>query len=314
MLSRVLRVQRFQWRAHSAPCLQPATSDCSALLPCHATSAAALHFRLLCCGFAVPAHPAAPATASFVLALEGLWLFGQPPATYLQQASSTAPPAPTATTATAAAAAVEAGQQQLQRLWPSFLLRLLARLEAAVGPTAAQPAAAASTDSTTPSPKPAPAARGESAESIQAGVIAPAAPLLFGMLGEALQHLALAWQQHPTAARAALIRATLADSQQPLVVQQRRSAALLGKGKPKAGEAVCGQLLVMTRQLALLLTELLQLERSTCGGPQRDGTVPVAESGSWLRRVLGGMMMIGQQAGAAPVARAQSTIWTVGLL
>uniref|UniRef100_A0A383W5G9 MYND-type domain-containing protein n=1 Tax=Tetradesmus obliquus TaxID=3088 RepID=A0A383W5G9_TETOB len=238
-----------------------------------------LGWAAACCSAEQLGLPVDVKPASFMLALEGLWLFGQPPATYLQQATSTAPPNPTPATATAAAS-VEAGQLQLQRLWPSFLLRLLARLEAAVAPTAATAQPAASTDSTTTSPEPAPAAGGESTESIQAGVIAPAAPLLFGMLGEALQHLAFAWQQHPAAARAALIRATLADSQQPLVVQQRRSAALLGKGKPKAGEAVCGQLLMMTRQLALLLTELLQLERSTCGGLQRDGTVPVAESGA----------------------------------
>jgi hypothetical protein len=124
------------------------------------------------------------------------------------------------------------------------------------------------------------------ADLVQSGVIAPAASLLFGMLGEALQHLALAWQQQPVAARAALIRATIAESEQPVVVRQRRSAALLGKGKPKQEEAVCGQLLQMSKQLALLLTELLQLERSTCGGPQRDGTVPVTESGvCWCMRL-----------------------------
>jgi hypothetical protein len=203
-----------------------------------------------------------------VLALEGLWLFAQPPEAYLQHHSGT--------TATASCSnALDAGHTQLLALWPAFLLRLLAHLEAAVTPAtvvAGLPAVALADDE--PS-------QPTAADLVQLGVIAPAAPLLFGMLGEALQHLALAWQQQPAAARAALIRATIAESDQPVVVRQRRSAALLGKGKPKHDEVVCGQLLQMSKQLALLLTELLQLERSTCGGPQRDGTVPDTESGAW---------------------------------
>jgi hypothetical protein len=213
----------------------------------------------------VQIHPA----ASFMLALEGLWLFAQPPEAYLQHQSST--------TASAAAAssssAIDAGHTQLLGLWPAFLLRLLAHLEAAVTPAATVGLpAVASADDKPPQPT--------AADLVQSDVIAPAASLLFGMLGEALQHLALAWQQQPAAARAALIRATIAESEQPVVVRQRRSAALLGKGKPKHEEVVCGQLLQKSKQLALLLTELLQLERSTCGGPQRDGTVPVTESGA----------------------------------
>jgi hypothetical protein len=219
-------------------------------------------------------------TASFMLALEGLWLFAQPPEAYLQQHSGTAPSAATP-------AVVDAGQLQLVRLWPTFLLRLLALLEATVTPAAATKLAAKAATGTTPQPEgEAAAGAADSAESIQAGVIAPAAPLLFGMLGEALQHLALHWQQQPAAARAALIRVTIAESEQALVVRQRRSTALLGKAKPKPGEVVAGQLLLMTKQLALLLTELLQLERSTCGGPQRDGVVPVTESGACTERSI----------------------------
>jgi hypothetical protein len=193
------------------------------------------------------------------LALEGLWVFAQPPEAYLQQHSATAP-----TTASAA------DQLQMMGLWPTFLLRLMAHLEAAVTPHS----------STRPEPN-ATAAAGITTEAVQDSVVAPAAAILFGMLGAALQHLALHWQTQPAVARAALIRATISESEQPLVVRQRRSAALLGKGKPKQGEVVSGQVLGLAKQLALLLTELLQLERSTCGGPQRDGTVAVTESGAW---------------------------------
>jgi hypothetical protein len=209
-----------------------------------------------------------------MLAVEGLWLLTQPPEAYLPHYSSTTASTATVSSSSSSGAAA-AGHTQLLGLWPAFLLRLLAHLEATVTPApAAELAAAASADDAPTQPA--------AAESVQSGVIAPAAALLFGMLGEALQHLALAWQQQPAAARAALVRATIAESTQPVVVRQRRSAALLGKGKPKQDEAVCGQLLHMSKQLALLLTELLQLERSTCGGPQRDGTVPVTDSGECM--------------------------------
>jgi hypothetical protein len=43
---------------------------------------------------------------------------------------------------------------------------------------------------------------------------------------------------------------------------------------------VCCELVTMVQHLALVLTELLQLERTVCGGPGRDGTVLVNESGN----------------------------------
>ncbi|KAF6259720.1 hypothetical protein COO60DRAFT_1700681 [Scenedesmus sp. NREL 46B-D3] len=228
---------------------------------------------------------------SFMLALEGLWLFAQPPEAYLRQHSAT--PTPAVGTASSSPAA-GAGPLHLMGLWPSLLLCLLAHVEAAVNKAAAAehaaaPAAGTAADGAPTQPQVAAGAAG-CAGSVQLGVVAPAAAVLFGMLGEALQHLAVAWQQRPAAARAALIRATIAGSQQPIVARQRRSTALLGKGKPKPDEVVCGQLLQMVRQLALLLSELLQLERSTCGGPQRDGTVPVTESGTeavWFSSLWG---------------------------
>lgn len=211
-----------------------------------------------------------------MLALEGLWLFAQPAGSYLQPAAARQQPAAEG----AGKARSAAGDMQLQNLWPALIMRLTTHMEAAA---TAPEAAAAATSTTAPAGSAAPQPH-LTADAIQSGVIAPGAPLLFGMLCEALQLLDDQWEQQPAAARAALVRATVAESDQPIMARQKTTAALLGKGKPKPSEIVCGELLLMVKQLALLLTEVLQLERSVCGGPQRDGTVPVTESGEQAKQ------------------------------
>lgn len=192
-----------------------------------------------------------------MLAVEALWLLAQPSGAYTSTSAPSAEP-PLA-------------------LWSALLVKLLAALEASLTGDGAGDAAASSAE-----PEPA-ACEPLSGEEVQREVVGAAGPLLLAMLAEALQQLRDAWSAEPGGARAALLRDTVAESDAPAAARQRRLAALLGKagqGKPRGSEVACGQLLLMVKQLAVLLAELLQLERSACGGPGRDGTVLLTEAGA----------------------------------
>eukprot|EP00775_Hariotina_reticulata_P003873 gene3873-4128_t len=117
------------------------------------------------------------------------------------------------------------------------------------------------------------------ADDVQDGLVVPAAPLLFGMLAEALQQLGDIWAINSAAVKAALVKETLSESSMPESAKHKKLKTLLGNTKASPPDQACCELMTMVQHLALVLTELLQLERTVCGGPGRDGTVLVNESG-----------------------------------
>ncbi|KAF8065441.1 hypothetical protein HT031_003042 [Scenedesmus sp. PABB004] len=173
------------------------------------------------------------------LVVEALWLFGQPAGGYLPAAWAGAPAAD--------CDGDDDDDAHLVALWASLLPRLIASLEAEAPPA-----------------------------GVVERLVVACGPTLLGMLGEALQRLGRA---DGAVTRAALVRCVLDASDAPLLARQRRSAALLGKARPKPGEAVPAELMALAQGLASAVGELLRLERAACGGGAAPGDGGGGEDG-----------------------------------
>jgi len=198
-----------------------------------------------------------------MLGLEALWLFAQPSGFLGLRGSSTgrgsaASKLITTTTAADKGPTLTSGKEPLA-LWPIFLLKMLSCAESqatlvdSAAATAADEdgviAASDTTNSAAPASAMADAAgglqldpesdrAGLTAANIQDVLVMPAAPLLFGMLAEALQQLSDIWTSDPAAVKAALVKDTLSDSSLPEPAKQKKLKALLGNSKPSPADQV----------------------------------------------------------------------------
>lgn len=205
-----------------------------------------------------------------MLAVEALWLFTQSSDGFIKPqlpaAAAAAGPCADTVLPPPPAAAVISGDQRAE-LWSSLLVRLIFIMEAH------KSAAAATADTAAGS------GIQQAAAAVRSDLITPASNVLLSTLAECLMSMTDLWQQQPAAARAALIRSVISGSDQSVITRQKKISQLLGKAKPKGLEVVISRLLLLVTHLAAVLVELLQLERTLCGGPRRDGTVPITAAG-----------------------------------